>query len=264
MAPILSANPLIQLHQPAGDEPPVPVVPALITVIVPVYNEVHTIMEVLRRVIVEPTPKEVLIVDDGSTDGTGLQLDEWQAGWRDQLPAEHVERVVVLRLPVNRGKGAAIRMAIQHATAEFIVVQDADLEVSPDEYPGLLQPLIENQADIVIGFRSQVVASSRLAHGAGIRLLNLFVRILYGISVRDEACCFKVLRTRDLLRMNLECHRFEFCPEVVAKAARLGLKFAEVPVAYSPRDLNDGKKLRLRDGFQALWTLWKFRNWRGE
>jgi dolichol-phosphate mannosyltransferase len=223
VAPILSANPLIQLHRPAGDEPPAPVVSALITVIVPVFNEARTILEVLRRVLVEPTPKEIVIVDDGSTDGTERQLDEWQADWRDQLQTAHVERVVLLRHPVNRGKGAAIRTAIQQATAEFIVVQDADLEVSPDEYPELIQPLIANQADIVIGFRSQAVASSRLVHGAGIRLLNLMVRILYGISIRDEACCFKVLRTRDLLRMKLECHRFEYCPEVVAKAARLGL-----------------------------------------
>lgn len=264
MAPVISANPLIPLHRPHGDERPVAVIPAIITVIVPVFNEAQTILEVLRRVVAEPTAKEIVIVDDGSSDGTERQLEQWQADWRDQLQSAHVERMVVLRHPVNRGKGAAIRTAIQHATAEFIVVQDADLEVSPDEYRELLQPLISSQADIVIGFRSQAVASSRLAHGAGIRLLNLMVRILYGISIQDEACCFKVLRARDLRRMKLECHRFEFCPEVVAKAARLGLKFAEVPVAYSPRDLNGGKKLRLRDGFLALWTLWKYRHWRGE
>jgi len=234
-----------------------------LTVIVPVYNEIKTVEEVLRRVVHESTPKDIVIVDDGSTDGTTELLETWHTEWRSKPPLQRIHRVMTLRHPVNRGKGAAIRTALEHARSEFVVVQDADLEVSPEEYSWLLKPLAAGEADIVIGFRTQAQTSpKRFAHGAGIHLLNLAVRVLYGVWLKDEACCFKVLRTHDLKRMNLECRGFEFCPEVVAKAARLGLRFGEVPVAYAPRNSIDGKKLRLRDGLQAILTLWKYRHWR--
>lgn len=235
---------------------------AILSVIIPVYNEVATILDVLNGVISEPTPKEILIVDDGSTDGTLQRLQQWQSTWSPTLETAHIRRVEFLRHAANRGKGAAIRTGLELAAAEFVIVQDADLEVSPAEYPWLLQPLLAGEADFVIGYRTQVSSTQRLAHCSGIQLLNTLVRVLYGVTVRDEACCFKVLRTHDLRRMKLECSRFEFCPEVVAKAARLGLRFAEVPITYTPRDASGGKKLRLRDGVHALWTLWKYRKWR--
>lgn len=234
---------------------------ATLSVIIPVYNEAATILEVLNSVIREPTPKEILIVDDGSTDGTPQRLQQWLSGWSTTPETAHIRRVGVLGHLANRGKGAAIRTGLESATAEFVIVQDADLEVSPSEYPWLLQPLLAGDADFVIGYRTQASSSQRLAHCTGIQLLNTLVRVLYGVSVRDEACCFKVLRAHDLRRMKLQCDRFEFCPEVVAKAARLGLRFAEVPITYTPRDASGGKKLRLRDGVQAMWTLWKYRNW---
>lgn len=233
-----------------------------LSVIIPVYNEVNTILDVLNRVISEPTSKEILIVDDGSTDGTRQRLEQWQSTWSPTQQTAHVRRVEFLSHPSNRGKGAAIRTGLARAAGEFVIVQDADLEVSPAEYPWLLQPLLAGEADFVIGYRARASGSARLAHSTGIQLLNTLVRVLYGISVRDEACCFKVLRTHDLRRMKLECSHFEFCPEVVAKAARLKLRFAEVPITYTPRDASGGKKLRLRDGLQALWTLWKYRGWR--
>ncbi len=235
---------------------------ATLSVIIPVYNEVNTILDVLNGVISEPTCKEILIVDDGSTDGTRQCLQQWQSTWSPTPQTAHVRRVEFLWHPANRGKGAAIRTGLELAAGEFVIVQDADLEVSPSEYPWLLQPLLAGEADFVIGYRTHVSGSHRLAHCTGIKLLNTIVRVFYGVSVRDEACCFKVLRTRDLRRMKLECSHFEFCPEVVAKAARLKLRFAEVPITYTPRDASGGKKLRLRDGLQALWTLWKYRGWR--
>lgn len=234
-----------------------------ITVIVPVYNEAETVIDVLQRAMAESTPKEILIVDDGSTDLTLERIEQWRTAAQFQPDATETQRIVLLKHSVNLGKGAAIRTALLQARARFVIVQDADLEVSPDEYPWLIKPLVAGEADIVIGYRTMKSAvPGRLAHGIGIWILNLLVRLLYGVSIRDEACCFKVLQTRDLLRMQLACNRFEFCPEVVAKAARLGLRFTEVPVAYTPRDACGGKKLQLRDGLQAMWTLWKYRRWR--
>lgn len=234
----------------------------VISVIVPVYNEVSTIVELLGLVLAESTPKEIIVVDDGSTDGTADRLESWRCDYELNL-RNHVSRILVLRHEQNRGKGAAIRTGLELANAELCIVQDADLEVLPQEYPWLIKPLAAGEADFVIGYRTtETNASSRLAHGIGIQLLNWTVRILYGERVRDEACCFKVLRTRDLKRMQLVCEGFEFCPEVVAKSARLGLRFAEVPVAYAPRTANRGKKLRLHDGVRAMWTLWKHRHWR--
>ncbi len=232
-----------------------------ITVAIPVFNEVSTVIELLQRVIDETTPKDIVVVDDGSMDGTMLRLEEWKKGWDTSTRPPHVRQVILLKHPVNRGKGAAIRTALLEAKAQYLIVQDADLEVSPEEYPWLLKPLLAGEADIVVGYRSHSGRSTRLAHGAGIWLLNLIVRILYGVSIRDEACCFKVLKVSDLMRMKLDCNRFEFCPEVIAKAARLKLRFAEIPVAYNPRDTHCGKKLKLRDGIQAIWTLWKYRRW---
>lgn len=234
-----------------------------LSVIIPVFNEVRTIDEVIHRVIQEPTPKEILIVDDGSRDGTAEAIARWDGALGKDLGAVHIDRIVVLHHDQNRGKGAAIRTGLARAAGEFTIVQDADLEVSPEEYPGLLQPLREGTAEIVVGYRTQPEPGlARLGYTTGISLLNLAFRSLYGVSLKDEACCFKVLRTLDLRRMQLECDRFEFCPEVVSKAARLGLRFEQVPVAYHPRTCAQGKKLRLRDGLQALWTLWKHRHWR--
>jgi glycosyltransferase involved in cell wall biosynthesis len=233
-----------------------------LTVIIPVYNEASTLCAVLDRVVEESSTKDIIVVDDGSTDGTPVVFNKWLEDWSSKSSPQHVCRIMGLTHTVNRGKGAAIRTALKHATSTFVIVQDADLEVSPTDYPALLKPLHAGIADIAVGYRTHSrVEPSRFAYGIGIQLLNLMVRVLYGVTLRDEACCFKLLRVLDIHRMNLECERFEFCPEVVAKAARLGLRFAEVPISFSPRTVTAGKKLRLRDGFHAIVTLWKFRSW---
>lgn len=265
----------------------------LLTVMVPVYNEADTVTQLLDLVLAEKTSKEIIIVDDGSGDGSIDRIKSWLKGlnesaksvrendsWKSAtdccfvteisrddrsdaacfLP-EHMHRVVVLKHHGNRGKGSAIRTALSEAKGNFTIVQDADLEVSPEAYPSLLEPLIKGDADFVIGWRSDM-HGGRLMHRAGVGLLNLAVRVLYRVRLTDEACCFKMLRTSDFLRMDLACRGFEFCPEVVAKAIRLGLRIHEVPVNYNPRTLAEGKKLRLRDGLQALATLFKYRFWK--
>ncbi len=221
-----------------------------LTVIIPVFNEVRTLEAVLRQVLLAPYEKQVLIVDDGSTDGT--------IGLLERL--ESAQPVDVLRHVENRGKGAAIRTALAVATGRFTIIQDADRELSPADYPRLIEPLLAGNAGFVIGSRF-LESRKRSLSRTGVSFLNRCVRLLYGVRLTDEACGYKVLPTATLRTMDLQCERFEFCPEVVAKACRLGLRITEVPVRYHPRSTADGKKLRYRDGIKAMATLWRWRHW---
>lgn len=230
----------------------------LLTVIVPVYNEAATIDELLRRVIAIPLDMQVVVVDDGSSDATTSVLEGWEGH-------QFVELLAHSR---NRGKGAAIRTGLDHARGRFIIVQDADLEYDPADYHRLLAPLLEGAADVVYGSR---YAKSTVGNAhptkpwslfrLGVCLLNIAARWLYSVRLSDEATCYKVFSTESLRAMRLECERFEFCPEVTAKACRMGLRIVEVPVGYSPRGVADGKKIRCRDGWQALKELWRWRDW---
>jgi len=227
----------------------------VLTVIVPVYNEVQTIDELLRKVLAAPYDKQVIVVDDASSDGTAEVLEAWEG---------HPE-VELLAHSKNRGKGAAIRTALECARGRFTIIQDADLEYDPQDYPQLVEPLLSGEAHVVYGSRS---LNRQWAHGRrwnlfglGVRVLNLCLRFLYGVRVTDEATCYKAFPTATLEAMALRCERFEFCPEVTAKACRLGLKILEVPIHYDPRSVHEGKKISWRDGLEALATLWRWRNW---
>jgi glycosyltransferase involved in cell wall biosynthesis len=232
----------------ATDEP-------VLTVLVPVFNEAATIDELLRRVVKAPYTKQIVVVDDGSTDGTATILERW---------TDHPS-IEVYRHARNRGKGRAIRTALQHAQGRFIIIQDADLETDPADYALLIEPLVNQEVDLVLGSRflphccRSVCSLSPFR--LGVRLLNVVVWILYRVRITDEACCYKACATKTLQSMQLECEGFELCPEVVAKASRLGLQFQEVAIRYCPRDARAGKKLRYRDGLCALWWLWKLRSW---
>lgn len=259
--------------RPGGQEP-------LLSVIIPVYNEERTVGEVLRRVVEAHAPgdKEIMVVDDGSADRTAEVLKQWQ-GHR---------QVVILRHSGNRGKGAAIRTGLEHARGRLTLIQDADLEYDPADYPRLLEPLLSGQADVVYGSRrlgqkvfgcnppAEQSAGRRVGAGKwaqycrqlfnpfyhGVTVLNIMVRLLYRVRITDEATCYKVFPTEVLRAMELECERFEFCPEVTAKAARLGLRIVEVPIHYRGRTVREGKKVGWRDGLAAIRTLWKYRRWR--
>jgi prepilin-type N-terminal cleavage/methylation domain-containing protein len=224
-------------------------------VIVPVLNEARTIDEVLRHVLAAPYDKQVIVVDDGSTDGTVGVLETWEGH----------PNVDLLAHSKNRGKGAAIRTGLEHARGRFTIIQDADLEYDPQDYPRLIEPLLSGEAQVVYGSRNLDRRRARgrpwSLFGLGVSLLNVCVRILYGIRVTDEATCYKAFPTAVLRAMDLECERFEFCPEVTAKACRMGLAIHEVPIAYDPRSVKQGKKIRWRDGWEAIETLWRWRNW---
>ena len=223
-----------------------------LTVIVPVFNEEWTIRQLLTRVCEQPCVSLVLVVDDGSTDGTTTVLSAFEGH----------EKVTVFTHETNRGKGTAIRTALSHVVTEFALVQDADLEYEPSDIGTLMGAMAKSGVDVVYGSRyleSPSLKRWRYAHQSCVRLLNLLCWVLYGLRTTDEATCYKLFRTADLRRMNLECCRFEFCPEVTAKAARMQLKMVEVPIRYTPRTTAEGKKIRFRDAVEAVWELFRQR-----
>jgi dolichol-phosphate mannosyltransferase len=219
-----------------------------VSVIVPIFNEAAHVEELLRAIKASPVSKEIVIVDDGSTDGTRKKLLA--------LPPAH--DVTVVFHEKNCGKGAAIRTALRYARGEYVLIQDSDLEYDPQDYPALLRPLEDGRANVVYGVRpDRPQRGLRFYFGA--KLLTHLTNLLYGANIHDEATCYKVFRRSLLSGLSLECRRFEFCPEVTAKVCRLGEKIWEVPVAYTPRNRNQGKKLRPSDGWLAIWTLLRYR-----
>ena len=224
-----------------------------LTVVIPVYNEVATIGQLLDAVLVSEFEKQVVVVDDGSTDGTMDALGLWRLRTRQAIEVVHH--------PANRGKGAAIRTGLELARGTVTLIQDADLEYDPSEYARLLEPILHGETDVVYGSRYQRHLG-RLAWTPNrlcVVLLNLMVRLLYGQKLSDEATCYKAIRTDLLRRLDLRCERFEFCPEVTAKLCRMGEWIKEVPITYTPRMSADGKKIRWRDGVEAVATLIRWR-----
>jgi glycosyltransferase involved in cell wall biosynthesis len=225
----------------------------LLSILIPAYQEENTIAEVIARVAAFDTEslgftKEVIVCDDGSHDRTRARAIEAAAG------NPHV-RVVWNK--ENRGKGAAIRTALDAARGDYVLIQDADLEYEVTDYPALLRE-VGKGADIVYGSRflaNPHPTGMKLANFIANRVLSLASNLLYGVKITDEATCFKLFRT-DLLRsFDLECERFEFCPEVTAKAGLRGIPIVEVPVSYSARAIAGGKKIRWTDGVEAMWVL---------
>ncbi len=218
------------------------------SVVVPVYNEAAHVDELLRAIQDSPVKKEIILVDDGSTDGTREKLQA--------LPP--MDGLTVVFHEKNCGKGAAIRTALAFARGEYVLIQDSDLEYDPQDYPALVRPLEEGSANVVYGVRPDRPERG-LRFFLGAKLLTHLTNLLYGAGIHDEATCYKVVRRSLLAQLQLECHRFEFCPEVTAKLCRMGEKIEEVPISYHPRSAVEGKKIRHSDGLQAIWTLIRYR-----
>jgi glycosyltransferase involved in cell wall biosynthesis len=225
---------------------------ARVSFLVPAYNEAATIVELLDRVAALELDTQIVIVDDGSTDGTGDLAEEWSRG-RDG--------VVVLH-QANRGKGAALRAGIPHLDGEIAVIQDADLEYDPADVPGLIEPIERGVADVVYGSRLSGGRPQRAYlfwHLVGNRFLSLLTGVLYNTTLSDMETGYKLFDRRVLKGIRLRSERFEFEPEITAKVLRQGIRIYEVPISYAGREPSEGKKITWRDGFSALWTLVKYR-----
>ena len=223
-----------------------------LTIIIPAYNEAATIAEAIRRVLATGRAEEIVVVDDGSTDGTAEILSRIQNA--------NAPVVRVLRHAQNRGKGAAIRTGLAIATGDLVLVQDADLEYEPAEYPVLLAPFSDPAVQVVYGSRNlRRNPHSNFAFYWGGRFLSWVANRLYGSRLTDEATGYKVVRTSLLRELNLQSEGFEFCAEVTAKLLRRGVRICEVPISYRPRSCAEGKKIRWYDGIGAVGTLVRYR-----
>jgi dolichol-phosphate mannosyltransferase len=229
----------------------------LISVLMPVYNEVNTVKVMVTRVVELPLLLELIIVDDGSTDGTQAVLQE--------IEGAGDSRIKVVLAPFNVGKGSAIKIALTHATGDIVVIQDADCEYDPNDLIPMVEKIKEG-AEVVFGTRLSAEAqrmnndekAARDRFYIARRLLPILTNLLYGTKITDEATCYKMFR-REIAHFPLRCQRFDFCPEFTAKIAKRGYKIHEIPIHYSPRTLSQGKKINWRDAFEAVWALVKFR-----
>jgi glycosyltransferase involved in cell wall biosynthesis len=221
-----------------------------LSVVIPCFNEVTTVEAVVGEVLASPYTAEVLVVDDGSTDGT-----------RDVLARLHDPRVRVLLQPENRGKGAALRRGFAEATADYVLVQDADLEYDPREFGALVQPLEEGLADVVFGSRFISSAPHRVLyfwHSVGNRFLTTLSNMFTNLNLTDMETCYKVFRREVIQSLHLEEDRFGFEPEVTAKVARAGWRVYELGISYNGRTYAEGKKIGWRDGVRAVWCIVKY------
>jgi glycosyltransferase involved in cell wall biosynthesis len=223
-----------------------------LSVVMPVYNEHGTLREVIARVLAVSLDIELICVDDGSTDGSREILTELQTS---------SPRIQVLLQPRNMGKGAALRRGIQAATGDFVIIQDADLEYDPTDYPILLRPLIEGKADVVYGSRFLGSGPHRVLyfwHFVANRALTLISNALTNMNMSDMETCYKVFRREILQSIPIEEDRFGFEPEITVKIAKRQLRVYEVGISYWGRTYEEGKKIGWRDGFRALWCLLKY------
>jgi glycosyltransferase involved in cell wall biosynthesis len=229
----------------------------VLSVVIPVYNEVHTLRTLLAKVREVPIPKQIILVDDCSTDGTTDLLHQLERDEPDLTIAFH---------SVNQGKGAALRTGFQYATGDLVIVQDADLEYDPAEYPVLIQPIIEGRADVVYGSRF-IGETHRVLyfwHSQGNRFLTLLSNAFTNLNLTDMEVCYKVFRREVIQSIPLKSNRFGFEPEVTAKVARFRMagnrrcRIYEVPVSYSGRTYEEGKKIGWKDGFQALYCILRY------
>ena len=222
----------------------------MLSVVIPVYNEIDTIARVVSRVAALPIDKEIVIVDDCSTDGTIDVLEKLKG----------IPGIRLILHEQNQGKGAALRTAFQHAQGEIVVIQDADLEYDPREIPGLIEPILRGEAEIVYGSRfiGQVQQDKSWVHRFGNGLLTTASNLFSGLKLTDMETCYKAFRRDALKCIEVDQNRFGIEPELTAKLARRGYRFSEVPISYSPRTYAEGKKIGIRDLFKAVYCIGRY------
>ncbi len=219
-----------------------------LSVIMPVFNEISTVGEILKKVRRQKINKEIIVVDDFSTDGT-----------REFLKDEENNETKIIFHPRNSGKGRAIRTGLNHVSGDIVIIQDADLEYDPRDYHKLIVPIITGAAGVVYGSRvlTENFQKSYHRYYLGGRILTFLTNFLYQSQITDEPTCYKVFKTEIIKSIRLTCEGFEFCPEVTAKLLKKGYDIYEVPVSYSPRSFEGGKKIKCKDGMIAIFTLFK-------
>jgi len=224
-----------------------------LSVVVPVFNERNTLVEIVRRMRAVELPdsieREIIVVDDGSDDGT-----------RDVLQQLGDSTVRVIMHERNRGKGAAVRTGFANATGEYVLVQDADLEYDPEDWPKLLNPILRGRTRVVYGSRFTGERRNMLfLHWIGNRFLSFVTNVLYNTTLSDMETCYKLVDRRLLNELSLSADRFDIEPEITAKILKRGVRIYEVPISYTGREFDEGKKITWHDGVAALWTLVKYR-----
>jgi len=219
-----------------------------LTIIIPVFNEAKTVLNVLERVKNVPIEKEIIVVDDASTDGTRDLLEKCEEGMK------------VLFHETNQGKGAAIRTALPHVTGDLVVIQDADLEYDPMEYPQLVAPILEGKADVVYGSRFMGGPHRVLFfwHAVGNKVITTLSNMLTDLNLSDMETGYKVFRVEVLRNITVESNRFGIEPEITAKVAQMGYRIYEIPISYWGRDYSEGKKINWKDGVAALYWIIKY------
>lgn len=228
-----------------------------LSIIIPIYNEYHNIDEVIAKIKrvklpLEITDTEMILIDDGSSDGTIKKLEKYKS---DPAVVVHASRL-------NFGKGTATRVGLTYVTGDVVLIQDADHEYDPNDYPALLKPIIESGAKVVYGSRfmnKKKIKGMKFQNLLANKILKISANILYKAKLTDEATAYKMFRTEVLKSIDLKSKRFEFCPEVTAKVLKKGYQIVEVPISYHGRTVEEGKKIKWYDGFEAIWTLIKYR-----
>ncbi|MCF8052553.1 MAG: glycosyltransferase family 2 protein [Desulfobacterales bacterium] len=221
-----------------------------LSILIPVFNEETTLQALLDLVLESPFQKEVLIVDDSSTDGTPEILERFRGR----------EGVRLFRHRRNRGKGASVRTAIAHVTGDVAIIQDADLEYDPQDYEKLIAPIVDGEEEVVFGTRVPLGnPHSYVRYYLGGRFLSLLANLLYNQHITDEPCGYKAFDAQFLKSLPLERNGFDIDPELTAKVAKRGIRICEVPIRYIPRSFSEGKKIRWIDGLMAVWVLFKYR-----
>jgi len=254
MLPFLPGNPKNNtfLH-PKPTMSSVSIPPSCLGVVMPVYNEEKTIHLIVERVLARPEVAELVMVNDCSKDGTWARMQEL---------AKTDSRIRIFTHEVNKGKGAALRTGFEHVQSDIVIIQDADLEYDPDEYPQLLAPILLGKADVVFGSRFLGAGMHRVLyfwHSVGNKFLTLMSNMFTNLNLTDMETCYKVFRRPILDKIQIQENRFGFEPEITAKVAKLRVPIYEVSISYYGRTYEEGKKIGWRDGFRAIWCILKYR-----
>jgi len=232
-----------------------------LSVIMPIYNEASTVREIINRVRKVNLEKEIIVVDDGSTDGTREILKSVESlKFKVESKKPETDIKIIYHLQ-NEGKGAAIRTALEYITGDIVIIQDGDLEYCPEDYFRLVKPIMRGEAEVVYGSRilQKRERTSYWRYYWGGKFLTLMANLLYRANITDEPTCYKVFPAGLLKSLDLKCRRFEFCPEVTAKVCKRGYKIYEVPINCNSRTVEEGKKIKWTDGLVALWILIKYK-----